>query len=142
MLASAVPLLLIIVAIVIMAATGNLLSTSPAIIALQVAAIALNLWARTAFQRGTFRVTAAPGGTTVIRTGPYRFIRHPMYAAALLFVWASVVGHPTLLTYSIGLVVTALAVARVMVEDRLLIAHLPGYADYARTTKALIPFLF
>ena len=142
MIVSAVPLLLMLVAIGVLAATGNLISSSPFVIAVQAAAIALNLWARSAFQVGTFRVGAAPGGSSVIRSGPYRFIRHPMYAAALLFIWASIGGHRSALTVAIGVAVTVLAIARVIAEDRLLVEQLPEYLEYSRTTKALIPFLF
>ena len=82
------------------------------------------------------------GGPSLIRRGPYRFIRHPMYSAALLLIWASIAGHLSLLTIGIGVVVTAVAVARVSAEERLLRAQYPDYPGYAQTTKALIPFVF
>ena len=103
MITSVVPLLLIVVSIVVLAVTGNLFSSSPLVIAAQVAAVGLNLWARSSFQAGTFRVSAAPAGTSIIRRGPYRLIRHPMYAAALLFIWAAVVSHVSALTLTIGI---------------------------------------
>jgi len=56
------PLALVVVAIVGLAVTGNLFSTSPYVIAVQVIAVALNLWARLSFDKGTFRVSAAPAG--------------------------------------------------------------------------------
>ena len=142
MMTSALPLLVIIAAIAVLGVTGNLLSMSPFVIAVQVAAIALNIWARQSFQSGDFRVTAIPGASSIIRRGPYRFVRHPMYAAVLLFIWASVLGHLSILTVAIGIAMTALAIARVVVEERLLRARYPDYDDYARSTKALVPFVF
>ena len=142
MMTSAVPLVFVIAAILVLGATGNLFSASPIVIAAQVAAIALNIWARRSFDAGTFRVTAAPGGHEVIRRGPYRFIRHPMYAAALLFVWASVLGHVSTFTLAIGAIVTVIGVLRVFAEERLLREKYPDYIDYARLTKALVPFIF
>jgi protein-S-isoprenylcysteine O-methyltransferase Ste14 len=139
---SALPLVFIVAAIVLLGATGNLFSASPFAIAAQVAAVALNVWARVSFQKGTFRVTAAPGGTSVIRRGPYGFIRHPMYAAALLFVWAAVASHPSTWTIAIGVAGTALVIARVFAEERLLRATYPEYQDYSKSTKALIPYVF
>jgi hypothetical protein len=88
MLASVWPLIFILAAIAVLGVTGNLFSASPFVVAAQVAAIGLNVWARRSFQKGAFRVTAAPAGGSIIRRGPYRFIRHPMYSAALLFVWS------------------------------------------------------
>ena len=142
MMASALPLLFIVAAIVVLGVTGNLLSSSPFVIAAQVAAVALNVWARISFRKGTFRVGAAPGGTSIIKRGPYRFIRHPMYAAALLFVWAAVASHLSTLTIAIGMVATALIIARVVVEERLLRATYAEYLDYSKSTKALIPYVF
>ena len=81
--ASVLPLISILAAIVLLGLTGNLFSSSPFVIAAQVAAVLLNVWARTSFKKGTFRVTAAPSGTSVITRGAYRLIRHPMYSAAL-----------------------------------------------------------
>ena len=143
MISSALPLLFVLAAIAVLGVTGNLFSSSPFVIAAQVAALGLNVWSRISFQKGTFRVTAAPTGTSIITRGPYRFIRHPMYSAALVFIWAGVASHLSVLTLAIGIAVTvAVVVARVIVEGRLLRAKYPEYLDYSRSTKALIPFVF
>jgi protein-S-isoprenylcysteine O-methyltransferase Ste14 len=142
MMTSAVPLVFVILAIVVLGVTGNLFSASPIVIAVQVAAIALNIWARRSFDAGTFRVSAEPGGTAVIRRGPYRFIRHPMYTSALLFIWAAILSHRSTFTLAIGAIVTVIAVLRVFAEERLLRAKYADYVDYARVTRALMPFIF
>ena len=141
MINSVTPLLFVIAAIVVLAVSGNLFSTSPFVIAAQAAAVGLAVWARRSFQKGTFRVSAAPASTSIIRRGPYRFIRHPMYSAALLFVWTAVVSNVSALTLAIGTVVTVVVVARVISEERLLSAECPEYGGYTRSTKALVPFV-
>jgi len=142
MITSALPLVFVIASIVVLAATGNLFSSSPLVIAAQLAAVGLNLWARRSFQKGTFRVSAAPGGTSIIRRGPYRVIRHPMYAAVLLLIWAGVVSHVSVFTLSIGIAVTVVAFARIVAEERLLRVQYPEYDTYTRSTKALVPYVF
>ena len=141
MITSALPLLVVVAAIAVLGVTGNLFASSPFVIITQVAAVVLNVWARISFRRRTFRVTAAPSGAPIITRGPYRFIRHPMYSAALVFIWAAVASHLSVLTLAIGIAVTAVVIARVMVEERLLRAKYPEYLDYSRSTKALIPFV-
>ncbi len=141
MMVSAAPLLLVIAAIVGLAATGNLFSSSPLVIAAQVAAVGLSVWARRSFQQGAFRVSAAPGGTAVIRRGPYRFVRHPMYSAVLLFVWAGILSHQSVLTLASGVAVTAVVIARVRAEEQLLRSKYSDYAEYARSTKAVVPYV-
>jgi protein-S-isoprenylcysteine O-methyltransferase Ste14 len=142
MLTSALPLLLVIVSIAVLAFTGNLFTPSPFVIAIQAAAIGLSIWARRTFEQGAFRVSAAPGAPAVMRRGPYRFVRHPMYVAVLLFVWTAVISHLSWFTAAIGLAVTTLIVARVIAEERLLRATYPDYQEYARSTKALVPLVF
>jgi protein-S-isoprenylcysteine O-methyltransferase Ste14 len=141
MIASALPLGIVVASIAALGFTGNLFSSSPLIITLQVAAVGLNLWARSSFKKGTFRVSAAPSGAAIINAGPYRWIRHPMYAAVLLFIWAAVAGHLSMFTIPVGAGVTVICLARVVVEERLLRAGCPDYPAYARTTKVLVPFI-
>ena len=139
---ASLPLLFVIGAIGALGITAYLFSASPFAIAAQATAVRLGIWARRSFWQGTFRVTAAPAGRLIIREGPYRFVRHPMYSAALLIVWAAVISHASGLTLALGATVTCLTVARVFAEERLLAARFPDYPNYARSTKALIPLVF
>ena len=114
----------------------------------QVAGAALNLVAMYAFFV-TFRENsfAAPvvkiqkdRGQTVVTTGPYSYVRHPMYAgASLLFV-----GTPLLLGSGWGLafapVWVALLAFRIPIEERALRDALDGYNEYAaRVRYRLVP---
>jgi protein-S-isoprenylcysteine O-methyltransferase Ste14 len=72
---------------------------------------------------------------TVISTGPYAFVRHPMYAFA---IW-QFVGMPLMLGSWWGLavlpaIIAALAI-RTLGEERMLKAELEGYEDYARRVR-------
>jgi protein-S-isoprenylcysteine O-methyltransferase Ste14 len=99
------------------------------------------IWARRSFPTKTFRVDATPSAETVIRRGPYRFIRHPMYFAALLFIWAAVLSHLSSWTVGIGAVVTIIATLRIVFEERFLRDRYPEYAEYAQVTKAVVPYV-
>jgi protein-S-isoprenylcysteine O-methyltransferase Ste14 len=130
-----------ILAVVVLIATGSFFSASAVVIACQLGAIALVFWARSAFAPGQFRASPVPGGEAVIRRGPYRFIRHPMYAAALLLVWATVLGHWTTVGLVTGVVVVLAVVPRIRDEERRLRARYPDYETYSRSTKRFVPFL-
>ena len=82
----------------------------------------------------------AERGHRVVSTGPYAYVRHPMYAGALLLF----VGIPLLLGSWYGLagalVLTALLVVRIVMEERTLADELPGYRAYAaRLRWHLVP---
>ena len=134
-------LLFVIGAVVLLAATDGLFSPSVVVIAAQLLAVGIALWARRSFPTKTFRVDARPSAETVIRRGPYRLIRHPMYSAALLFIWAAVLSHLSVWTMGIGAVVTIIAALRVVFEERFLRDRYPEYATYAQVTKAIVPYL-
>jgi protein-S-isoprenylcysteine O-methyltransferase Ste14 len=127
--------------IIALGVAGSFSTTSPVFVALYLAAIAIAVAARRAFPPGTFRGGPPPAGRSVIRRGPYRVVRHPMYSAALLLVWSAVGAHVQVWTIGLGVVVTGAAVGRVIWEERLLRATFPDYADYARSTRALIPYI-
>ena len=67
---------------------------------------------------------------TVIATGPYAFVRHPMYGGALIML----LGTPLALASWWGLVpfvlMVAVIVIRLLDEEKLLLSNLPGYAEY------------
>jgi protein-S-isoprenylcysteine O-methyltransferase Ste14 len=80
---------------------------------------------------------------TVVSTGPYAIVRHPMYASALLYL----VGTPLALGSYWGLVPIAamlpLLVWRLLDEERMLSTELPGYAEYrVRVRHRLVPFVW
>jgi protein-S-isoprenylcysteine O-methyltransferase Ste14 len=79
-------------------------------------------------------------GQSVVSTGPYRYVRHPMYASTLLFF----PGAALLLGSWWGLMLCAvllgLLVWRIPLEERMLENGLAGYDEYARKVKyRLIP---
>jgi protein-S-isoprenylcysteine O-methyltransferase Ste14 len=79
-------------------------------------------------------------GHRVVSTGPYAYVRHPMYAGGLLMF----VGMPLQLGSWLGLAGVALLgpllAVRIFMEERTLAAELEGYRDYAERVRwRLIP---
>jgi protein-S-isoprenylcysteine O-methyltransferase Ste14 len=79
-------------------------------------------------------------GHAAVTEGPYRWVRHPGYAGTIL----AQAGIPLLLGSPWAFVpcglTAALFVVRTILEDRMLQAELPGYAEYARHTRfRLVP---
>jgi protein-S-isoprenylcysteine O-methyltransferase Ste14 len=79
-------------------------------------------------------------GHHVVSTGPYAWVRHPMYSGAILFM----VGIPLLLSSGWGLAISplfaVLFAVRTGIEERTLIEGLPGYRDYtAHVRYRLLP---
>ena len=80
---------------------------------------------------------------TLCTDGPYRYVRHPGYAGALL----QTLGMPLLLgslwALVPGILAALLMVARTILEDRTLKRELSGYQDYARKVRyRLMPYVW
>ena len=134
-------LLILIIAILYLLISRSLLSPSPFVIAGQLLAIALSIWARRSFQTGQFSIYAEPAEGPLLSTGPYQFIRHPMYTSALLLDWSSILGHLSFITVIVGLIVSSVIAVRIVTEEQFLRARFPDYAEYSRQTKRIIPFM-
>jgi protein-S-isoprenylcysteine O-methyltransferase Ste14 len=79
-------------------------------------------------------------GQSVVSRGPYRFVRHPAYAGALLSGLATPVMLSALWAWVPALGAMVAVVVRTRLEDRMLLEGLEGYADYAEDTPyRLIP---
>ena len=131
-----------IVAILVLLISGNLLSSSPFVIAIQVLALALGIWARRTFQSGQFSTSAETKEGQLLRTGPYQFIRHPIYAIVLVLIWSSVLGHPFFTTVMVSLIMTGVTIIRILTEEEFLRERYPDYAEYSRKIKRIVPFIF
>jgi protein-S-isoprenylcysteine O-methyltransferase Ste14 len=97
------------------------------------------------FRENTFAapVVKIQEGQKVIDTGPYAFVRHPMYASTLFLF----IGVPLLLGSWLGLAFAAMIVLglawRAVREENTLRAELPGYDAYAaRVRYRLVPFVW
>jgi len=123
-------------------ATNSLFSASPIVIGLQVAAVGLMIWARITFGGRSFHAGAEPTEGEVVTSGPYRFIRHPIYTAVVLFAFAGAGAHLSPVAAGLALLILAGALIRIFLEERLLVARYPAYADYAARTRRMVPFVF
>lgn len=74
-------------------------------------------------------------GHQVVSSGPYRWIRHPGYAGALLTYLATPLFLDSGWSFLPTVFITILLVIRTTLEDRTLQKELPGYAEYARRVQ-------
>jgi protein-S-isoprenylcysteine O-methyltransferase Ste14 len=138
---SAPVVLVLVLAVVGLLYTHSLFGHGPVSIGLQAVAVLLMIWARVTFGLRSFHYAANPTEGGLVTTGPYRFMRHPIYAAILLFVWTGVAVNASPLSVALGLIATAMLALRIAFEERLVRRRYPEYDDYARRTRRVIPFI-
>ncbi len=123
--------------------TGSILARNPVLLALELAALLLGMWAILTVRIGNVNVLPDPRREAVlVQSGPYRWIRHPMYAALLLGTLALVLDSPSVLRSSLWIVLLIDLVIKLHYEERMLLDHFGGYEAYMAGSKRLIPYLF
>ncbi len=128
--------------ILLQLASRSLLGTNPIAVAVQVAAVALMLWARVTFGTRSFHAAANPTEGGLVTSGPYRWLRHPIYAAVLWFVWAGALSNRNASGVASAFVVTAGTLVRILLEESQLKQRYPEYEPYMQRTRRVIPFVF
>lgn len=114
-----------------------------AMVALDLAAIALYLWARRLI--APFGVRPQPDETPEVlcRHGAFGLVRNPLYLSMLIATGAPLFAVPrNTLFVTFGLGAAALAMRSLQDERRLLAQLGAPYADYCRAVKRLIPYLW
>jgi len=90
--------------------------------------------------RRSFGVIAANRGVKV--SGPYRFVRHPMYAGYTITHLGFLLSGPNWWNFSVYVLGLALNITRILAEERMLMAD-PAYQELSRKVRyRLVPFLF
>jgi protein-S-isoprenylcysteine O-methyltransferase Ste14 len=127
----------------ILAITGPVIARTPIWFALEAAGLALGLWALWAMRRSPPNIIPdVRANATLVRAGPYRWIRHPMYTMLIVMGLAIVLNHPSALRWAVWTLLVAVLLVKIRYEERLLAAHFDEYKIYQQSTARVIPFLY
>lgn len=127
----------------LIALTGPLFATNPVLLLLECLAGFLGLWAIWTMGIDNFNVTPdVKQRARLVTSGPYRYIRHPMYSALLVGGLALVLDTFSPERMVLWLVLLVDLLIKLNYEEQLLSRDLEGYSAHMQRTKRLIPFLY
>lgn len=109
---------------------------------LTIAALLLGIWAVATMK---FKVSVLPdvrGEQQLITSGPYRFIRHPMYTAVLTLCLAAVYNRLNPVTVLLWVELLIVLMIKLRYEERQLVQKFKPYKQYMHRTKRLLPLVW
>ena len=100
------------------------------------------LWIFTHNRVGNFNITPEiRKDAKLIVTGPYRFVRHPMYSSLILFMLGIVLHWFSFLNFLFLLIMTFALALKAFREEKLWHVNDPSYEAYKKQTTMIIPYI-
>lgn len=102
------------------------------------------IWSRLTLGKNWSGITATQKeGHELVTTGPYRFVRHPIYFGFILSMIGFALTTGTVLACFAVLVGLTALILRVYIEEKLMNKMFPvAYQKYSNQVKRLVPFLW
>lgn len=85
--------------------------------------------------------SVVPGARALVTSGPYRLVRHPLYAAETLTIAGVAMSNGSYSAYAIAVACFCFQIARARMEEKVLTMAFPEYRDYAAQVPMLVPGL-
>ncbi len=108
-------------------------------LALIAGALALHWWARAHLQQFYVEDVRSQADQHLVETGPYRHVRHPVFASFFLIATGLLLVNPAVTTLLLAIYVLVDFPRAARKEEELLAEELPGYTSYMERTGRFLP---
>jgi len=110
---------------------------------IQIFGIALGIWGILIMRVSDFNIQPEVKSSSLITTGPYKWIRNPMYVAVILFYLPIVIKHFKWINSLVFMALLITLLLKIKSEEEFLLERFgKDYSDYKKETKRFIPFIF
>ena len=110
---------------------------------LQILGIGIGVWAIFVMTKSKLNISPTPRqGATLIQTGPYKRVRHPMYLSLILAIPPLVIHNYSIMNTIILIIFLINMILKMLFEEKLLIAFFPEYKEYMKNSYRLFPFIY
>ena len=107
-----------------------------------IAGVAFGVWALLTMGRHVNVSPRLRENVPLQTSGPYRFVRHPMYLALMVFCGAFLIDSFSFYTGTLWLSLLLVLACKIYYEEQSLRKRFPDYQAYCNSTRRIIPFVF
>lgn len=130
-------------AIVILCVTDRAFCLEIPLFSVQVASIILLIWTWIHLHPGKFHILPdVMKDAKLITTGPFRFIRHPMYLGLFLYLLPLVIEYFSYLRLAVLIIFVINMIIKMYYEEKLMLLKFPQYAEYMKHSKRIVPYIY
>ncbi len=123
--------------------TSPILPGSFVLLMIELIGLGLGVWAVLVMRIGNFNIIPDPPQSSIlVRRGPYRLVRHPMYLALLLTTFPLVINYFSVFRFLVWITLLVNLLLKLNYEEGLLSKKHDGYLKYAGESYKIIPFLY
>ncbi len=108
-----------------------------------IAGVMFAIWARVTLGRNWSGIVTVKQNHELIRTGPYAWVRHPIYTGITIAVIGTVIFDGELRSIILFVAILLALTHKMKIEEQFMTEQFGSeYARYRQKTKALVPFLW
>lgn len=124
-------------------AYGGLIASSPIPFLVQILGVGIALCGIVTIKIGNFNIQPEVKSSQLVISGPFKYIRNPMYLGILLVCFPAIFNYSNALRWiALGALIVVLLLKILKEEGYLLEQFGTTYSDYVNSTKRLIPYIF
>ena len=132
-----------IISLGLIGATGPLFAENKFLLFIEMIGLFLGIWAVIIMKPGSFNITPDPlSWSKLVKAGPYRFIRHPMYLALLLTTLPLIIDRLNYLRLILWVALLIDLLLKISYEEKILVAEVDGYENYLKSSYRLVPLVY
>jgi protein-S-isoprenylcysteine O-methyltransferase Ste14 len=103
--------------------------------------LAITIWSRWTLAGNWSSDVRFKQGHELVQTGPYRFVRHPIYTGILIMCLAIAIQFGRLHQW-VGVLIIGIGLwIKLKQEETVMRQHFPEYGEYRKRVRALVPFV-